>query len=610
MSRPDDTRWFDETGHLWPYDIVFDPAHRRHLWQDGDRAHFRLATEPGFDEAILVRNRDGDVDGHQMRRWAQETRYDHWQVEVEGSESFDYSVALRHSSGEVVYLTNAGVAGAIERLDRWTYEPGAAVLDVPDWMHGTVIYQIYPERFANGDPSLTPEPSAPWGSPPDNYLWQGGDLIGVRQRLDHLHELGVGCLYLNPIFHGPSTHNYDAFDFRNVDPSFGGNEALADLVAAAHERGIRVILDTSFNHVHPQFFAFADIVANGPDSAYADWFVVHEHPVRVRYRPHIEVPQRYRWYLDRIERLTGLPVELMDDDDGPPAEPTYDAWYGVPTMPRVNLHNPEARRYFLDTARFWIEEFDIDGYRMDVTRYVDPDFWDDFRAACRDAKADAYLICEIFGDATPWVDGGRFDATMNYTFRQLAIDFFAQRTADARSLADGIIRMLAMYPSPVTAVNQNLLGSHDVARFLTEAGDDDRSLLLATVFQFTMPGAPGLYYGDEVGMSGGEDPNQRGGFPWDEPESWHSDQLKAVQELSALRLTHPALRRGAWRLIAAEGRMIMFERSIDDESVVTVINDAEQPVSVDVDAEFILWGEAEVDSGEIVVPPRSAAILA
>ncbi len=604
----DDTRFFDVNGHLWPYDIVFDPEHRRHVWRSGDEATFRVATQPGFERVVLVARQEGKVSGHAMTRWGFDGRYDFWEVEVDGTTRFDFSLALRHESGEAVYVTNAGIAGAIERLDRWSYDPDAMRVETPEWLQGGVIYQIYPERFANGDPSLTPQPSAPWGSPPDNYVWQGGDLKGIREKLDHLVSLGVRCIYLNPIFDAPSTHNYDSFDFRNVDPGFGGNEALTELVKAAHDAEIRLIIDASFNHVHPGFFAFEDIHKNGAESPYADWFVIHDYPVRVKYRPHLEVTERYRWYLERVERLTGLPVEIVDDD-GPPAEPTYDAWYGVPTMPRVDLQHPDARRYFLDTARHWIEEYDIDGYRMDVTRYVDIDFWDDFRAACKDANPDAFLICEIFGDATPWLEGNRFDATMNYTFRQLALDFFAARQVDAPKLAEGIVRMLSMYAGPVTAVNQNLLGSHDVPRFLTLASEDSTSLELATVFQFTMPGAPGLYYGDEVGMVGGEDPGQRGAFPWHEPETWLNSQLETVRSLSALRRATPALERGSWRLINAEGRAISYRRDLDGSAVIVVINDGDQPATIEVPASEVLWGRASIGPESVEIPARSAAIL-
>lgn len=608
MAR-DDTRYFDDEGHLWPYEIRFDPALRRHVWVEDGLAHFRVTTEPGFDEVVLVvRRPDESVEGVEFHQWAADTAHDHWAVTTDGSAGFAFTLALRRAD-DVVYVTNAGIAGAVERLDRWTFDPAAAALDVPDWAKGAVIYQIFPERFADGDPELTPEPRAPWGTPPDNYVYQGGDLIGVRKRLDHLVSLGVDCIYLNPIFPAPSTHKYDAYDFRRVDPGFGGDDALAALVEAAHAKSIRVILDASFNHVHPSFFAFDDIKQNGADSAYAEWFVVHDHPVRIKYRPHIDVTERYRWYLERLETLTGLPVVTVDDA-GPPAEPTYDAWYGVPTMPRVDLQHPAARRYFLDTARHWLESFDIDGFRMDVTRYVDADFWDDFRRVCKEAKPDAYLLCEIFGDASPWLEGGRFDATMNYVFRQLAVDFFARRQVDAPLLAGGIARMLAMYPGPTSHVNQNLLGSHDVARFLTEAGDDEKALRLATVLQFTLPGAPGLYYGDEVGMTGGEDPGQRGAFPWDDPASWLGTQLRTVQELSSLRRSTPALRAGDWRLVTASGRLIAYARHLDGETIITIINDDDERAVVDHQATTVLWGDATIRTDAVEVPARSAAIVA
>ena len=198
---------------------------------------------------------------------------------------------------------------------------------------------------------------------------------------------------------------------------------------------------------------------------------------------------------------------------------------------------------------------------------------------------------------------------MNYTFRQLALDFFAARQVDAPKLAEGIVRMLSMYAGPVTAVNQNLLGSHDVPRFLTLASEDSTSLELATVFQFTMPGAPGLYYGDEVGMVGGEDPGQRGAFPWHEPETWLNSQLETVRSLSALRRATPALERGSWRLINAEGRAISYRRDLDGSAVIVVINDGDQPATIEVPASEVLWGRASIGPESVEIPARSAAIL-
>ena len=175
--------------------------------------------------------------------------------------------------------------------------------------------------------------------------------------------------------------------------------------------------------------------------------------------------------MEGLEEEAGVPVEVATDD-GMLVEPTYEAWYGVPTMPRVNLSHPEARGYFLDVAAYWLREHGLDGWRMDVARYVDADFWVDFRRVCRQVKPDCYLLAEIMGDASPWLQGDRFDATMNYTFRDLCLGYFATRELGTGAFLDGFTRMLAAYAPEVTEVNQNLLSSHDTERFLHMAGDE------------------------------------------------------------------------------------------------------------------------------------------
>ncbi|HZD03543.1 MAG TPA: glycoside hydrolase family 13 protein, partial [Longimicrobiales bacterium] len=401
----------------------------------------------------------------------------------------------------------------MERLDRWRLDPGSEPVRVPAWSQGALIYQIFPERFHNGDPSNDPEGVDEWGSPPDSRRLQGGDLVGVLQKLDYLEGLGVDCLYLNPVFASPSNHRYDAVDYHHVDPILGGNRALAELVDEAHRRGMRVVLDASFNHVHPGFFAFRDLLEKGRASRYSAWFVVRDWPPRIRYRPSAggeDVRQRVaRWAAE-----TGLEVETVPGE-GRAVETTYESWYHVPTMPRVDLADPGAREYMLGVATHWIEHYDIDGWRMDVARYVDPDFWNDFRRAVKAVRPDAYLLAEIMGDAGQWLQGDRFDATMNYTFRDLALAFFARDEIDGEGLLDGLGRLVAQYPWAVTLANHNLLGSHDTPRFLTEAGEEVDRLRLATVFQLTFPGAPGIYYGDEVGVTGGPDPENRRAFPWE-----------------------------------------------------------------------------------------------
>ncbi len=599
---------------MFPWDIRFDPTDAAHLSRDRrGRIRFRVVTEPAFASATLVL---GDGTGITMLMTGRTQRIQVWECVHEADGSFRYTFALETEDGRAVYRVPAGVANAVERLDRWTCDPGrVSSCDVPGWARGAVVYQIFPERFDTADPASTPEGAVPWGTEPHWLEFQGGDLAGIAARVDHLAGLGVDLVYLNPVFTSPSTHRYDTVDFLAVDPALGGNGALRVLVGALHERGIRIILDASFNHCHPRFFAFADVVERGPDSPYWPWFSISRWPLRVEVRPHAfedwrSRPDEYRRFLEGFSAASGIEVR-EHEDDGPPLRLTYDAWMGVPSLPRIDLSHPEARRYFLDVACHWIREYDIDGWRMDVARYVDPDFWPELRRAVRRVKPDAYLLAEVIGDAGPWLQGDAFDGVMNYTFRQLCLDFLATRRIDAAGFADGLVRMYSSYAPEVAEASQNLIGSHDTARFLHEAGGERGALRLATILQLTLPGAPGLYYGDEIGMDGGEEPASRGAFPWHRQESWDLTQLGTVRELAALRRAVPALRRGGLHILRAEGDVIAFARSAGDSGVEVVVNRSRRVARIPVDGagrHRILWGGG-VLRGEVLELPAAAAVV-
>jgi glycosidase len=618
-----DARFFGEDGHLFPYDLRYDPEDRAHFNPLADgRIQFRVVAEAGVTAGYLVWT---DGSGQEMSKAISGPRFDVWEVVVDRpSQPFTYSFAFRSADSRPVQLVPAGVSNAVERLDRWTLDPeDLTVFEVPEWARGAVIYQIFPERFHNGDPTIDPEGVDPWGTPPHWLQHQGGDLIGIADQADYLADLGIDAVYLNPIFSSPSTHKYDAVDYYRVDDHLGGNEALGRLVEKLHNRGIRLILDASFNHCHPGFFAFADVIANGSKSAYRDWFVIHDYPVKVTVRPdHMAQsnwsnPEVYLEHLHRLHDETGLPVEEVDDD-GPPVETSYEAWYGVPSMPRVDLANPEARRYFLDVATHWITEYGIDGWRMDVARYVDDDFWVDFRSAVKSVNPNAYLMAEVMGDASHWLQGDRFDATMNYTFRELCLDYFATGRSSTEEFVDGFTRMLARYAPQVTEVNQNLLSSHDTERLLHVAGDDPIKARLATAFQLLAPGAPGLYYGDEVGMTGGKEPASRGGFPWDDGDVWNRNLLETVTSLTWLRRRHRALRYGDTRFVWRSADAFAFTRSFEDERLLVILNRGGALGAIDIPARSgrpkTLWGpgQARPSLGAVVVTevgPLTATVI-
>lgn len=604
-SFTDDLGVYGLPGDVSPWDIRFHLNDRAFVDRQPDgRFRVRVWAEPGLTDGLVVVRRGQEVRGYPLEVVATTLRFVFFESVGDLQPGDQFSFAFRDEAERGVYLVPSGITNAVERLDRWVL-PDLSPMQIPAWSQGAVIYQIYPDRFANGDPGNDPPDTDPWGSPPHSRRFQGGDLQGVTVHLDYLTGLGVDLIYLNPIFASPSNHRYDASDYHQVDPILGGNEALKELVDAAHGRGIRVIVDASFNHCHPLFFAFQDLIRNGSDSGYRNWFVVNDWPVRIKVRRPVRGWQK-EW-LPVWSEQTGLALDYVDDP-GPPLETTYESWYGVPSMPRINLADPEARNYILEVATDWVRDAGIDGWRMDVARYVDPDFWDDFRRAVKSVNPEAYLIGEFMGDVGTWLQGDRFDATMNYTFRDIALRFLAREEIDADGALDGLARLWAQYAWPVTLANQNLISSHDTPRFLFEAANKTWRLRLATVLQMTYPGAPGIYYGDEIGMTGDNDPGSRGAFSW-EPDPTGHPMVTTIASLSDLRRQQPALVRGEWRPLPSEGHVLAFARQLDRQRLAVVINrgrrrEVELPA-----AGRLLWGDGAIAGRTLTVGRHGAAIV-
>jgi cyclomaltodextrinase / maltogenic alpha-amylase / neopullulanase len=434
----------------------------------------------------------------------------------------------------------------------------------PDWVRDAVFYQIFPDRFAR---SMTVPKSRhldEWGAPPTYHGYQGGDLIGVVEHLDYLLDLGINAVYFTPIFQSASNHRYHTHDYEKVDPMLGGNPALRRMIDEAHARGIRVVLDGVFNHASRGFFQFHDILENGPNSAYLDWFTVSEFPL----------------YAYDAEKA-----------------PNYRAWWGLPALPKFNTDSPDVREFLWGIGRQWME-FGIDGWRLDVPNEIeDDDFWREFRRRVRAVNPEAYIVGEVWVDAPRWLQGDMWDAVMNYQFTRACIAFFIGESVNledlsktslhpvpprgAESFRKAIERLIGVYHDNVTSVMLNLLGSHDMARFVTLANGDQSAFRLATLFQMTYTGAPSIYYGDEIGLAGGHDPANRGAFPW-HATAWDTDLLHEFQRLIALRRARPALRRGSFRFLHAHDEVIAYARQFGDETVVVAINAARSPHRLDI----------------------------
>lgn len=404
----------------------------------------------------------------------------------------------------------------------------------PDWLADAVFYQIFPERFANGDHSLDPPDVQPWDAEPtrDNFL--GGDLQGIIDHLDHIQAVGANALYLTPIFEARTNHRYDTSDYFTIDHRLGDLATFRRLLAACHDRGIRVVLDAVLNHCGDGHWAFTDVVANEAQSAYVNWFSVEGFPVT----PH--------------------------------PEPNYRTCSGCHYLPKWNAYNPEVRDHHFRLARYWIEQ-GIDGWRLDVPYYINRNFWRQFRDVVKPLGEDLYIVAEEWRDPAEWLQGDLADGTMNYTLRDLVLGFTADQTVDAAAFSAGVNSLRERIPSGYHHGMLNLLGSHDTERVLTRHHGRTDAALLAFTMMFAAEGAPMLYYGDEVGMTGENDPGCRAGMVWDET-AWNRHLLTGIQDLAAKRAALPALRRGTLRASAIDPDTVLLMRTLDDAAAAAIVH--------------------------------------
>ncbi len=407
---------------------------------------------------------------------------------------------------------------------------------VPDWAKDAVFYQIFPERFANGDTRNDPPHTEPWGGVPTPRNYFGGDLEGIIRHLDYISSLGVNALYLTPIFESSTNHKYHTKDYLRVDPHFGTEATLKRLIDSCHARGIRIILDAVFNHTGVDFFAFEDIKKNGARSPYLGWYNIYSLPV------------------------------------GPPSKPNYECWWGLGDLPKLMTTNPDVQQYLFGATRHWME-LGIDGWRLDVPNEIPHQFWVEWRKLVRSINPQAYIVGEIWGDAMPWLRGDQFDAVMNYRFQKACVAFFAKGSMRVTEFDSALARVRTEYPTDVNYVLQNLLGSHDTERFLTVCGGNIERMKLAVLFQMIYVGAPMVYYGDEVGMTGGKDPGSRGTMIWDASKQ-NQDLLAFYRTVIKLRDERPVLRRGEFKtLLADDARgLYIVMRTSGDERVKIAFN--------------------------------------
>jgi cyclomaltodextrinase len=435
-------------------------------------------------------------------------------------------------------------------------------MSVPEWVQDAIFYQIFPDRFANGNTENDPPNIVRWGTPPTPWGFQGGDLLGIQKRFDYLLDLGITAIYLNPIFQSTSTHRYNTTDYFKIDNKLGNLQDFQNLCELAHRNGVRVILDGVFNHCGRGFFAFNDVLENQEYSPYRNWFQIKRFPV-----------DAYSW------------GEAAD----------YLGWWGMKSLPKLNTSNPPTRKYLLDVARYWIEK-GADGWRLDVPNEINDDnFWAEFRQVVKTANPQAYIVGEIWNPDLRWVGEGHCDGLMDYPVLDALVGLLSSRSLDVGHFAEKVEGLLSFYPRENAYAMYVPLGTHDTERILTRMGNDLLKTRLAYLFQFSYPGAPAIYYGDEIGLVGGKDPACRGAFLW-EQNSWNHELRKYIKNLVALRKQHSALRRGDYLRLTTESKQACyaFARLTAQDQVLVVMNPNETGTDVNINVEKLAWQDGYV----------------
>jgi glycosidase len=473
---------------------------------------------------------------------------------------FWYRFALQDGSATTYYEDNLDRDGGLGTT--WDqppdYDYSIAVYDpkwtIPDWAKDAVVYQIFPDRFNNGDPS-NDKPAGTfsyggqttqrkWGEPPaqppQGSDFFGGDLEGVIRKLDYLQKLGVTLIYFNPIFASPSNHRYDTSDYSKIDPALGDKATFDRLVTEAQKRGIHIMLDGVFNH-------------SSSDSVYFDKYHRYDDngATEAKDSPY------YPWYI-----FSNWPQ-------------FYESWQGYDTLPKYTEIG--AIRDFIfrnkdSVAQSWLAE-GAAGWRLDAAEQKSEDFWRDFRSRVRGAYPDALLVGEFWHNANQWLLGNEWDGVMNYRFRDVALAFangLPPATADSQLAA-----IREDYPPNGTYASMNIIDSHDTIRALTSANGDKNKLMQMALLQFTSPGMPTVYYGDEAGLEGGPDPDDRRTYPWGSEDTHLIDYYSL---LANVRHKLTALRTGSYDTLAADNsrKLYVFLRKDDAGQAVAAFNTGDQ----------------------------------
>lgn len=513
--------------------------------KDKDTLCLRIKTARGDIRSCKVHYKDRYNWDHQfnakhMQITMSTELFDFWSVDISSYRNrYRYFFEIIDMEGNLLFLDERGFREDVENKEatafQYAYLAEGDLYEESKWLQEAVVYQIFIDRFYNGDRCNDPENTLPWGGKVDYYTMFGGDLQGIIEKIDYLKDLGVNLLYLTPIFKASTNHKYNTTDYYEIDSQFGSIETAKELVKKCHENGIKIVFDAVFNHSGEQFFAFQDVIKKGEKSIYKDWYFIDEFPVD----------------LEKVNYYTFANNQRK--------------------MPKLNTKNEEVKEYLLDVAKYWVQEIGIDGWRLDVCDEVDHAFWREFRKAVKSCNEEAIIIGEIMHEATSFLKGDQLDSIMNYPFKGAVIDFFANRSIDVERFDHILSENRSIYMDSITRQMWNLCGSHDTKRFLTECRGDVRRVKLMLVAQFTYIGVPYIYYGDEIGLEGGDDPHCRKCMEWDIKKQNHG-LLEFYKQLITLRKSHKALMYGEYKTLVAQNNIFAYERSYEEETIIIILN--------------------------------------
>ncbi len=483
---------------------------------------------------------------------------------------FKYYFKLDDGREEVYYCAD----GFLEKPEEtnaffYPYINHYDLVELPEWAQGEIIYQVWIDRFFDGDPENNPPGVRSFDALPDRNTYYGGDFAGVMEKLGYLEEMGVKILYLSPLFYSGSYHKYDVIDYKRVESIYGGEEGLAALVRAAHAKGMKIVLDAVFNHCSDQHAFFQDVLRHQRQSLYADWFTIRRFPIE-----------------DRAQ--------------------DYDSFAGlIPSMPRFNTDHPQVIEYLVGIAEDWTRRLGIDGWRLDVADEVSHALWKVFRQRLRNVKKDILIIGEIWNQAGRWLLGDEMDTVTNYAFMKW-LRSFARGEIGAKRFWERMGANAMLYKTPIHTYLVNLVGSHDTTRNRRYVGSEKtHELMLMTMLCFS--GIPLIYYGDEIAMDGGEDPDNRRAMQWG-----GNDSLRLrIAALGKLRSQSDALKMGKMVPIDVSERVLAFSRVYQNKRIFAVANFDPLPTNpIPVRRKTtLIFGHARTEGKTVSVPGRSFALL-